>query len=102
MRSLPCEVVKDLYPTVKDGCACKHTEGMVKAHLHSCPECRTFYKERRVVSTDISPVPLGDFRQIARRIRIRNTVTAVAVSATVISLAVYAFFGKKGGSDDGI
>ncbi len=102
MKALPCEVVKDLYPTVKDGCAGAQTDKLVKAHLRSCPECKMFYRERRVVSRNISCIPKGDFSAVARRIRIRNAVTAAVVTASVAALAVYAFFGKKGGTDRGL
>ncbi len=96
MKKLPCQAVKDLYPTVKDGCAHRETAELVKEHLEACPDCRAFYKERRIVSGGTSQtVPGGDFGAVARRIRIRNTVCAALVSGAVLSLAVYAFFGKK-------
>ena len=38
---IPCAVCRDLIPLVQDGVASPESEALVKAHLQTCPECRT-------------------------------------------------------------
>ena len=40
MQNLPCEVVRDLLPSYVDGLTSETTNGMLEAHLDSCPGCR--------------------------------------------------------------
>ena len=40
-QALPCGVVQDLMPLVRDGVASPESEAMVRAHLDDGAECRT-------------------------------------------------------------
>lgn len=44
MNKLPCEVVMDLIPLVKDHVASKKSEDLVKAHIRECENCRQYYE----------------------------------------------------------
>lgn len=44
MNKLPCEVVMDLIPLIKDHVASKESEELVKAHIHECENCRQYYE----------------------------------------------------------
>ena len=41
---IPCAVCRDLIPLVQDGVASPESEALVKAHLQTCPECRTLWQ----------------------------------------------------------
>ena len=41
---IPCAVCRDLIPLVQDGVASLESEALVKAHLQTCPECRTLWQ----------------------------------------------------------
>ena len=44
---IPCAVCRDLIPLVQDGVASPESEALVKAHLQTCPECRTLWQGGR-------------------------------------------------------
>lgn len=44
MNKLPCDVVMDLIPLVKDHVASKESEELVKAHIRECENCRQYYE----------------------------------------------------------
>lgn len=102
MNGLPCDVVKDLYPTIKDGCAGKLTERLVKRHLKKCTDCRYFYKEWDI-SAEGEPKkkPRGDFSAVASRLRTRRVMMALGGLTAFVGLAVYAFR-PKSGNENGI
>ena len=41
---IPCAVCRDLIPLVQDSVASPESEALVKAHLQTCPECRTLWQ----------------------------------------------------------
>ena len=41
---ISCAVCRDLIPLVQDGVASPESEALVKAHLQTCPECRTLWQ----------------------------------------------------------
>lgn len=43
-QSLPCGVVQDLMPLVRDGVASPESEAMVRAHLDKCEDCRALWE----------------------------------------------------------
>lgn len=43
-QALPCGVVQDLMPLVRDGVASPESEAMVRAHLDECEDCRTLWE----------------------------------------------------------
>ena len=44
MNKLPCEVVMDLIPLIKDHVASKESEELVRAHIRECDNCRQYYE----------------------------------------------------------
>ena len=43
-QALPCGVVQDLMPLVRDGVASPESEAMVRAHLDKCEDCRALWE----------------------------------------------------------
>ena len=44
MNKLPCDVVMDLIPLIKDHVASKESEELVKTHIRECENCRQYYE----------------------------------------------------------
>ncbi len=97
MNTLPCDVVKDLYPTIKDNCAGAITYKLVTEHLSTCTDCRYFYREWDInAKCEVKKRPSGDFLKIAKRMRARNNAMLFGTATMLTALALYAVLGKKG------
>ena len=46
MNEISCEVCMDLLPLVQDGVASSDSILAVKAHIETCPQCRSLYQDR--------------------------------------------------------
>ncbi len=97
MNGLPCDVVKDLYPTIKDGCAGKLTARLVRRHLKKCTDCRYFYREWDIAAEgEPKKKPRGDFSAVAARLRMRRAAMITGGLTAFAGLAIYAFRPRKG------
>ena len=68
-QALPCGVIQDLMPLVRDGVAGPEREAMVKAHLAQCEDCRTLWEALGTQSP--APAALPDDSAVLHKVKAR-------------------------------
>ena len=56
MKQIPCEVIRDLFPSYIDGLTSETTNRMIEEHLAECEECREILRAMRGPDEDQDPV----------------------------------------------
>ena len=83
---IPCAVCRDLIPLVQDGVASPESEALVKAHLQTCPECRTLWQAGGGQALPQS-LPAPDDARLLQKIRHKyNTGVLLFVRGAVLAV----------------
>lgn len=91
-----CEVIKDLYGIYSDGCASPYTKKIISSHLKSCADCREFYREVSKPSAYVCPEHIGNYESVAKRIKRREIINAITVSAAaVVAVTLASHFSNR-------
>lgn len=96
-NKLPCEVVRDLFPSYIDNLTSDVTNGLIEDHLSECDSCRRdleAMKDPSAEPVDLKEIQEIDFLKKARKRTKRITLGSIlaAVAAVLILLAVKSFF----------
>lgn len=76
-QALPCGVIQDLMPLVRDGVAGPESEAMVKAHLAQCEDCRTLWEALGTQSP--APAALPDDSAVLHKVKARVSLWLLLV-----------------------
>lgn len=90
MNKLPCDVVMDLIPLVKDHVASKESEELVKAHIRECENCRQYYELLEDTSFDDQKI-MENIRH-KRNLVLSFILLAGVMMGYVLSSSSYMFF----------
>lgn len=89
MNKLPCEVVMDLIPLIKDHVASKESEELVRAHIRECDNCRQYYELLEDTSFDDQKV-IETIRH-KRNLYLTFILLAGVITGYQLSLSYYMF-----------
>lgn len=76
-QALPCGVIQDLMPLVRDGVAGPESEAMVKAHLAQCEDCHTLWEALGTQSP--APAALPDDSAVLHKVKARVSLWLLLV-----------------------
>lgn len=76
-QALPCGVIQDLMPLVRDGVAGPESEALVKAHLARCEDCRTLWEA--LDSQSPAPAALPDDSAVLYKVKARVSLWLLLV-----------------------
>lgn len=87
-QALPCGVVQDLMPLVRDGVASPESEAMVRAHLDECEDCRAFWEA--LGAQDTQPEAQPDDSAVLHKVKARVSLwlLMVVVIGLLLGMAV--------------
>lgn len=87
-QALPCGVVQDLMPLVRDGVAGPESEALVRAHLDTCGDCRTLWEALDTQGT--TPAAQPDDSAVLHRVKARVSLwlLIVVVVGLLLGMAI--------------
>ncbi|MCR5458676.1 MAG: DUF4825 domain-containing protein [Acetatifactor sp.] len=91
MANIPCEVIRDLFPSYVDGLTSEKTNAEIEEHLKSCPACTKILKdlkgdaeeEIRPTERDVKEI---DFLKKTRRMQ------RIAICSSLITVILFLLF----------
>lgn len=90
---IPCAVCRDLIPLVQDGVASPESEALVKAHLQTCPECRTLWQAGGGQALPQS-LPAPDDARLLQKIRHKYNTGLLMFAALGMGCGVLTSYGE--------
>ena len=90
---IPCAVCRDLIPLVQDGVASPESEALVKAHLQTCPECRTLWQAGGGQALPQS-LPAPDDARLLQKIRHKYNTGLLMFAALGMGFGVLTSYGE--------
>ena len=90
---IPCAVCRDLIPLVQDGVASPESEALVKAHLQTCPECRTLWQAGGGQALPQS-LPAPDDARLLQKIRHKFNTGLLMFAALGMGFGVLTSYGE--------
>lgn len=87
--NIPCEVILDLIPLVRDGASSEEAKRMVEDHVAQCAPCRAEYESYS--PKEKNAITLED-KRIIRSIKMNITVSKLFLIAIVIALGMFLMF----------
>lgn len=90
---IPCAVCRDLIPLVQDGVASPESEALVKAHLQTCPECRTLWQAGGGQALPQN-LPAPDDARLLQKIRHKYNTGLLMFAALGMGFGVLTSYGE--------
>ncbi len=97
MSKLNCEIIKDLIPLYIDNVCSSETQGVVKAHMDECENCKAFYSSLKTaptlpsVDTDIDKAVFKAGRKMKKHTK-KAVIKAVGIIMSILLvLGIFAF-----------
>ncbi len=95
MKTIKCEVVKDLLPLYVDDVASKESQELVEEHLVICAECKAYYDKLKDVVYEPVNKSADDGKKAIQNIRRsinRKRIGAVCVTAILVAVIAMGLF----------
>lgn len=95
MKTITCDVVKDLIPLYVDDVLSSDSRMLVEEHLQSCEKCSEYCKVLSVGVVDIPAKVENDkavIKKIKKKINYKRLVTACVSAAVVAALSLSIFY----------
>lgn len=93
IKKIPCAVCRDLMPLVQDGVASPESEALVKAHLQTCPECRTLWQAGGGQALPQN-LPAPDDARLLQKIRHKYNTGLLMFAALGMGFGVLTSYGE--------
>ena len=99
-NKLPCELIRDLFPSYIDGLTSEVTNRLVQAHIDECPDCKGILEAMRepCVEASVEAEAFNDCKEIdflkktrtkTKKLLIGTMIAFVILTAVFVNLKIY-------------